>query len=196
MHVFWFGIEEICLTVKEFRVYLGYFESNIPVIPPLRDTMAGVLRDKLGVSNALSKFLMRGGELNTLRLIEMFMREGDPYDFVWQGKRMSALCMFLLAAYLLVSSDGRASHLFAGISAQMEERRDVVPMVLAETLIGLDAVHARQTRYLGSPLLLQVDSHSAFLFLSFPFSFYLDARVWFYVEFLTCFPLFGTNVAL
>ncbi|XP_058190980.1 uncharacterized protein LOC131308168 [Rhododendron vialii] len=39
----------------------------------------------------------------------------------------------------------------------MEERRDVIPMVLVETLIGLDAVHAGQTRYFGgSPLLLQM----------------------------------------
>jgi len=49
---------------------------------------------------------------------------------------------------------------------QIEERKDVAPMVLAETLMGLDGVHAGRTDvFEGSPLLLQVG-----VSLSSPFS--------------------------
>lgn len=173
-------------------MYLGYFESNFTVIPPLRVSMAGILRVKLGVSDGLSKFLVRGGELNVMRLIEIFMQDGDPYDFVWQSRLLSALCMCLLAAYLLVSPDGRASHLLVGVTAQIEERRDVVPMVLAETLIGLDTGHAGQSRYYGgSPLLLQVGPHFVFLLLEFSPYFTSTLGLGFLGSFSLVFPLFG-----
>lgn len=150
--------------------------------------MPRILREKLSIGGALAKYLVNGIELNTMRLIELFMAKGDPYDFVWQGQRLSALSMCLLAAYLLVPSDGRANPLLVGVSAQIEECKDVVPMVLAETLIGLDAVRTGQTRvFEGSPLLLQVYSHSALPFLLFSLLLYLNARFRLYVGFLTCF---------
>ena len=65
--------------------------------------------------------------------------------------------MCLLALYLLVPCDGHPSSAIVGVAAQIEQRRDVVPLVLAETIMGLDAVKAGRTNtFAGSPLLLQV----------------------------------------
>ncbi|KAI8538318.1 hypothetical protein RHMOL_Rhmol09G0093200 [Rhododendron molle] len=65
--------------------------------------------------------------------------------------------MCLLAACLLVHSTGHASSALVSIAVQIEARKDVVPMVLAETLIGLDRVCSGETEtFGGSPLLLQV----------------------------------------
>lgn len=68
-----------------------------------------------------------------------------------------ALCMCLLDAYLLVPSEGHANSALVSVVVQIEARKDVVPMVLAETLLGLDKVCFGETKVFGgSPLLLQV----------------------------------------
>jgi hypothetical protein len=65
--------------------------------------------------------------------------------------------MCLLAAYFLVPSDGHVSSALVSVAMQIEARKDVVPMVLAETLMGLDKVRSGETgTFGGSPLLLQV----------------------------------------
>ncbi|KAI8559977.1 hypothetical protein RHMOL_Rhmol04G0218900 [Rhododendron molle] len=80
----------------------------------------------------------------------------------------------MLAAYLLLGA-----------------RRNVVPLVLAETLIRLDLVCTGQTMIFGgSPLLLQVNSQSAHLFLVFrTFCFYLNTQLRLYQSSLFVFPV-------
>lgn len=105
---------------------------------------------------------------------------------------MTALCTCLLAAYLLVPSKGHASSALVSVVVQIEARKDVVPMVLAETLLGLDKVCFGQTEVFGgSPLLLQVGFSLSFPFPDFhTFSFYIDTLLGFfmvsYLFFLSC----------
>ncbi|KAI8538514.1 hypothetical protein RHMOL_Rhmol09G0109300 [Rhododendron molle] len=92
-----------------------------------------------------------------MRLIEMFSPLGNLADTTYQTRRMTALCMCLLAACLLVPSAGHVSSALVSIAVQIEARKDVIPMVLAETLMGLDKVRSEETEtFGGSPLLLQV----------------------------------------
>jgi len=155
--VFRFGIQELCPTVEEFQAYLGSRGSTEPVVPPLRESLSKILKDKLGVNEGTAKYLLRGNALDILRLFADFRPCGDLTDFTIQNRRMFALCMCLLASYLLVPLDGNASPSIASVALQIEQRRDVVPMVLAETLMGLDAICSGRTNVFGgSPLLLQV----------------------------------------
>jgi hypothetical protein len=166
VHVFRFGSQELCPTVEEFHAYLGSHDSAEPIIPMLRESMKNILKSKLGVSGNVAEFLTRGNAINIVQLYEMFSPPGDLTDFVYQGRRMTACCICLLAAFLLVPSVGQPSPLLVGVAAQIEARKDVAPLVLAETLMGLDAVRAGRTRVFGgSPLLLQVRTS-----LSSPFS--------------------------
>ncbi|KAF7142478.1 hypothetical protein RHSIM_Rhsim05G0131100 [Rhododendron simsii] len=72
---------------------------------------------------------------------------------------LTALCMCLLAAYLLVPSAGHASLTLVSIAILIEARKDVVHQVLIETLMGLDKVRFGETKVFGgSPLLLQLAS--------------------------------------
>ncbi|KAI8568255.1 hypothetical protein RHMOL_Rhmol02G0184000 [Rhododendron molle] len=143
VHVFRFGDQELCPTVEEFRAYLGGFGSGEVIIPPVRESAYRVLVAALGLSDNAARYLVRNGHLNAMRLIET--------------RRMIALCMCLLAAYLLVPSAGHASSALASVVVQVEARKDVIPMVLAETLIGLDKFCSGETEtFGGSPLLLQV----------------------------------------
>ncbi|KAH7864514.1 hypothetical protein Vadar_030429 [Vaccinium darrowii] len=145
VHVFRLGLHELCPTVEEFFAYLGGFDLAEPIVPLHGVGFAPVLSSKLGISNNAAKSLIRGGFLNIPRLIEGF--RSDNF----------ALCLCLLAAFLFVQSDGQASSSLVGVVLQIEERKDVAPMVLAETLMGLDGVHAGRTDvFEGSPLLLQL----------------------------------------
>ncbi|KAI8572047.1 hypothetical protein RHMOL_Rhmol01G0167900 [Rhododendron molle] len=138
VHVFRFGDQELCPTVEEFRAYLGGFGSEEVIIPPVRGSAYRVLAAALGLGDGAARYLVRDGHLNVMRLIELFSPPGDLADMAYQTRRMTALCMCLLAAYLLVPSAGHASSALVSVATQVEARKDVVPMVLAETLIGLD----------------------------------------------------------
>ncbi|KAI8568257.1 hypothetical protein RHMOL_Rhmol02G0184000 [Rhododendron molle] len=145
VHVFRFGDQELCPTVEEFRAYLGGFGSGEVIIPPVRESAYRVLVAALGLSDNAARYLVRNGHLNAMRLIELFSPPGDLRD------------MTLLAAYLLVPSAGHASSALVSVAVQVEARKEVVPMVLAETLIGLDTVRFGETEtFGGSPLLLQI----------------------------------------
>ena len=145
VHVFRFGFHELCPTVEEFHAYLGGFNLDIPVVPVYGIGYAEILSRKLGLSNNAARSMMEGGVINIARLISQFRPEGF------------ALCLVILAAFLFVRTDYQANSALVGVAMQIEERKDVAPMVLAETLIGLDRVRAGQTNiFEGSALLLLV----------------------------------------
>jgi hypothetical protein len=185
VHVFRFGIHELCPTVEEFHAYLGGFNLEVPAIPLQGVNFANVLSSKLGISNNAAKSMLQGGVINIPRIIAQFPPEGF------------ALCLCLLAAFLFVCSDGQASSQLVGVAMQIEERKDVAPMVLAETLMGLDRVRAGETNVFGgSALILQVGFSLSSPFSGFSLVLVLpqhsgSGNLWF----LTCFLSF-TDMAL
>jgi hypothetical protein len=127
--------------------------------------MSKLLKTSLNITNGAAESLLSGGQINIMRLMEWYGPEGDIRDTARQARRRFALVICVLAAYLLVSQDGRVNPSLVSVATQLGDRRNVVPMVLAETLMGLDLVATGQTNVFGgSPLLLQVNS------LSSPFS--------------------------
>ena len=185
VHVFRFGFHKLCPTVEEFHAYLGGFNLEMPVIPLHGVNFANVLSAKLGISNKAAKSMLQGGIINIPRIIAQFRPKGF------------ALCLCLLAAFLFVQSDRQVGSSLVGVAVQIEERKDVAPMVLAETLMGLDRVHAGDTNvFEGSALLLQVGFS-----LSSPFSDFSHILVLLQrsglgcLRFLTCF-LSDTDMAM
>jgi hypothetical protein len=165
VHVFRFGDDELCPTVEEFQAYLQGVASSVIVVPPHRKSMSKLLTASLNITGGAAKSLLSGGQINIMRLLEWYGPEGDIGDMARQAQRRFALVICVLAAYLLVPHDGRVNPALVSIATQLGDRRNVVPMVLAETLMGLDSVVTGQTNVFGgSPLLLQVNS------LSSPFS--------------------------
>ncbi|KAI8574625.1 hypothetical protein RHMOL_Rhmol01G0368700 [Rhododendron molle] len=155
--VFRFGDDELCPTVEEFHVYLQGFASNTIVVPPYRESMPKLLTSSLRISKSATESLLNGGQINIMRLMEWFGPKGDTTDTAVQDRRRFALTICMLAAYLLVSPDGRVNPSLVSVATQLGVHRNVVPMVLAETLMGLDLVATGQTEtFGGSPLLLQL----------------------------------------
>ncbi|KAI8530324.1 hypothetical protein RHMOL_Rhmol11G0048300 [Rhododendron molle] len=188
VHVFRFGDQELCLTVEEFRAYLGGFGSGEVIIPPVSESIYRVLAAALGLGDGAARYLVRDGRLNVMRLIELFSPPRDLADVTYQTRCMTALCMCLLAAYLLVLSARHTSSALVSVAVHVEARKDAIPMVLAETLIGLDKVCFEEIEaFGGSALLLQVGFSLSSPFPGFlTFSFYLNTRLGF-LKFLTCF---------
>ena len=146
VHVFRFGLQEVCPTVEEFHTYIGGFGLESPVIPLPGANFARMLVDQLKMSKNAARAMIEGNTINLPRFMEKFP---PTTNF--------ALCVVLLAVFLLTSPDGRVSPSLIGVATQIEDQKDVAPMVLAETLIGLDAVHSGRTRdFGGSALFLQV----------------------------------------
>lgn len=126
VHVFRFGEQELCPTMEEFHAYLGNFVSGEIIIPPVRENIHKVLEAILGVNGGSAWYLINNGRLNAMRFIEMFSPLGDLSNMVHQTRRMTALCMCLLIAYLLVPSVGHANSALVRIVVQIEARKDVV----------------------------------------------------------------------
>ncbi|XP_058192286.1 uncharacterized protein LOC131309706 [Rhododendron vialii] len=110
-------------------------------------SMPKLLASSLNISRGLANTILEGGQLKIMRLIKMYSPDGDLASDDAQARRRFALVICLLAAYLLVPADGRVSPSLVSVAAQMGARRNVVPLVLAETLL---VVAVRQVESLAS----------------------------------------------
>ena len=74
--------------------------------------------------------------------------------------RRHALCLCVFAGFLLVSSMDIASVRLIDVVLQFLDRHDPIPMIVAETIDGLDKIRDSDSTVLGgSPLLLQVNNN-------------------------------------
>lgn len=108
-----------------------------------------------GLSFNEAKSLAHDGELDIPGLICRFSGIRNRRDLLWQGYRQHALCLCLLAHYLLAPSVSGVPIRLIEVAQRLKEGRSCIGLALAE--MGLDAFHRRETSWFtGSPLLLQV----------------------------------------
>ncbi|KAI8560122.1 hypothetical protein RHMOL_Rhmol04G0231400 [Rhododendron molle] len=158
MHVFRFHNNEMCPTVEEFQAYLqGFTDCEVLAIPLFQEDMSQLVQTKLNISEELSASIIQNGNLNIVRLIEMYGPEGALGDYVGQAHRRFMLSVCALAAYMLIPANEGVSPSIVSMALQMDARKNIMPVVLAETLIGLDLVKSGQASWFsGCPLLLQL----------------------------------------
>ncbi|KAI8572061.1 hypothetical protein RHMOL_Rhmol01G0169200 [Rhododendron molle] len=106
VHVFRFRDNELCPTAEEFQAYLQGFASNVIIVPPYRKNMSKLLKTSLNITSGAAESLLSGEQINVMRLMEWYRPEGDTGDMALQARRWFALVISVLAAYLLVSSNG------------------------------------------------------------------------------------------
>ncbi|KAI8538416.1 hypothetical protein RHMOL_Rhmol09G0101400 [Rhododendron molle] len=103
MHVFHFRNDEMCPIVEEFQAYLrGFIDCETLAIPPFQEDMSQLLQMKLNIPEELSTSIIQNGELNIVRLIELYGPEGALGDYVGQAHRRFVLSIYALAAYMLI----------------------------------------------------------------------------------------------
>ncbi|KAL7197506.1 hypothetical protein ACSBR2_020109 [Camellia fascicularis] len=155
-HVFSFGGQEMCPTFEDFQALM---ESRCEkeILPQFRFGHIQALGRMCGLTSHDARSLIRDGELDIPSLIHQFSDAGDRDDHHWQGFRRHVLCLCMLSHFLLAPGFGGSSVHLIEVAQGLKEGKSCIAMTLAETLMGLDVFHRRETtRFAGSPLLLQI----------------------------------------
>ena len=161
-HVFRFGTVELCPLPEEFEALLGYnLDPTCQLaIPRLRSpdphTIQYQLRMLYGQSSRISVGSIINSEIQLESLIEILLDMGIA-EVRWP--RAMALCLY--SQFLLVSISGNCDPKILHVLDQVENGRNPFPLVLAETLVGLDNF-ASLGRISGSPMLLEVNLFSLY----------------------------------
>ncbi|KAL7249856.1 hypothetical protein ACSBR1_011938 [Camellia fascicularis] len=135
MYVFSFGGQEMSPTIEEFQVLIE-FRRDEEIMPQPRFGHAQALGRMCGLTMHDARSLAHNGGLDIPSLIRQFLDVGDREDRRWR--------VFRSSIRLIEVAQG------------LKEGKSCIGLALAETLMGLNAFHQRETtRFAESPLLLQ-----------------------------------------
>lgn len=104
MHVFRYYDNKLCPTMEEFQTYLhGFVNSHILAIPPVQENMSHLQRMTLNVSEEIATSIIDDGELDIVRLIELYGPGGILKNNVEPSHEHFAFSICALATYMLAS---------------------------------------------------------------------------------------------
>ena len=151
-HVFRFNGVELCPLFEEFEGILGKpYHSNAPLaLPSAYNQTPESLAGFFGVTLGQLLPCIEDQSLLTQPLLDLGSSK-PKHCKSWQ--RITSFCLY--AHFLLVSTEGRGNMQIAHVLEQVESGHNPFPIILAETIVGLDSMKHTQ-RLRGSPLLLQV----------------------------------------
>lgn len=99
-----------------------------------------------------ARSLVHNGELDIPGLIHQFSEVSDRGNLLWRGFQQHALCLCMLLISFLPPSFKGSSIRLVKVAQGLKEGKSCIGLVLAETLMGLDVFHRRQTtKFVGSP---------------------------------------------
>ena len=108
-HTFIFGVQELCLTVEEFRVVSGIHLTNVPILPRPRFGYLAELKKLCSGTERQNGGLIRGSALDIMGLVRRFKDRPHSNDATFMGYRRHALCLCIFVGFLLLSSVDIAS---------------------------------------------------------------------------------------
>ena len=149
---------ELCPTIEEFSAILGCEPRAAPIVPPCHQRHRVTISQVLGLPlDAIPPFIQDNYWVDMRRLIERF-RHAAVANVDQSFEKLSALAFCLIGEFLLCSRrPGFADARIFDLLDDVKKKRSLIPMVLAETFHGLDALSRGDTNiFQGSPLLLQV----------------------------------------
>ena len=155
-HVFRFGTVELCPLPEEFEALLGYnLDPTCQLaIPRLRSPDPPVIQHQLKIlidqSSQIPVSSIINSEIRLESLVGILLGIGTA-KVHWP--RAMALCLY--SQFLLVSLSGNCDPKILHVLDQVENGCNPFPLILAETLVGLDNF-ASLGRLLGTPMLLEV----------------------------------------
>ncbi|KAL7164625.1 hypothetical protein ACSBR2_040508 [Camellia fascicularis] len=129
---------------------------NEKILPQSRFGHIQTLGQMCGLTLQYAQSLVHNGKLDIPSLIHRFSDVGDCGDRLWQSFWQHALCLCMLAHFLLAPGFEGSSIRLIEVAQGLKEGKSCIGLTLAETLMGLNAFHRRETtKFVGSPLLLQ-----------------------------------------
>ena len=155
-HVFRFYTAKLCPAIEEFSAILGYDPSRKFVAVSCDPRHKESLSDTLGLPTSIIDSIIEGYMVN-LRAIISRLIDKHTYGVIDNMQKNFGLALCIMGKLLLCSRrrnfvDARAISLVN----QIKDGDNPVSLILAKTLLGLDAVfHGGETQnLLGSPLTL------------------------------------------
>ena len=156
-HVFRFHLDEICPTIEEFSAILD-IDQHLPfAVPVLKRSYHETLCEVLGLPLPIVMKMLESRGLN-LRLLLEEAQTKVPSSVLESHQKLSALAMAFIGDFLLSSPHSEFADVrISTLIPQLLQGKSIVPIILAETLNGLDAVVRGETSILlGSPHVLQL----------------------------------------
>ena len=157
-HVFWFNTIELCPTIEEFSAILAYDPGKKSVAVSCDPRHKESLSDALSLPTSITNIMIEGHMVNLNAIISQ-LNEKHTYGVTVNMQKNFGLSLCFVGELLLCSKrhsfmDARAIN----VVSQIKDGDNPVYLILAETLLGLDAVfHGGETQnFLRSPLTLQI----------------------------------------
>ena len=152
-HVFQFNTVELCLTIDESSAILGYDPGKKSIAVSCDPRHKESLFDALGLPTSITDSMIEGHMVN-LRAIISRLIDKRTYGVTDNMQKNFGLALCFVGELLLCS--GRHNFVDAqaiSVVSQIKDGGNPVSLILAETLLGLDAVfHGGETQnFLGSP---------------------------------------------
>ena len=187
-HVFNFGINELTPTIGEFEAILGIPVSTSIAIPKFSRPIVDALHELLGLDLDKCSSLIHGDKIKLFMLPDLF---SNPIgDEAYLKHREGAFALCLMGKFLFYDSPGVVDERVVEVAIQGKDlSHNIMPLVLAETLHGLDKLAHQSCKSLlelgyspndmnglekepismsGSPLLLTIWFREHFILMSPP----------------------------
>ena len=145
-HVIRIGLDELCPTIEEFSVLMRQ-DVSWP-LASLRDGRSPrvMLAELLEIREADCRAMIVEGKLHLGRLVDFFTRQEDDHTYFHGRTAACLICAF--SQMLLVTGDAvLVDPLIIRVVSETRRGHLVTPILLAETLNGLDALAQSQVSF-------------------------------------------------
>ncbi|KAM7469003.1 hypothetical protein LguiA_007186 [Lonicera macranthoides] len=152
-HLFRFGLDELCPTYEEFS-WLLRSDVCLPMAVPIEEIgPRDMLIALLAIPQAACDGFISDGLLDLHKMVRFFHRYEDRASY-GVGRTAAAL-ICLVSDMLLVTGSSRVDPTILSLIYHARNGESIVPIVLAETLNGLDDIQRGASPFFrGSPRLL------------------------------------------
>jgi hypothetical protein len=149
-HVFLFNRCELCPMMEEFGAIMGLSNFNHILLPPKHADIVPLLDEVLSIPYRLGSSWSKNDGFDLHALIDHFSKVVDEECYP------EALVVAVLVSFFLTGDFSEVDVVVLDAVSRMD-KENPIPMILGETLNGLDELKESMCPYYeGSPLLFQV----------------------------------------
>lgn len=157
IHVFRFNYEELCPTMEEFCALFGVSPAGPFILPTPRSDYLASFSDFLGIPQRDVTIFVKDHMVDLMKLETSFLAHDSEGTLTFTPQIQRTLAFCLIGRFLISTGTLQAPVQICELIAPLLKRHNIIPLVLAETLNGLDKVHGNPKAPLGgSPFLLQM----------------------------------------
>ena len=144
--MFQFNTAELCLTIEEFSAILGYDPSKKFVVVSCDPRHKESLSNVLGLPTSITDSMIEGHMVNLCAIISRLI-DKRTYGVTNNLQKNFSLALCMVGELLLCfGRHGFVDAQAISIVNQIKDGDNPIPLVLAETLLGLDVVfHSRES---------------------------------------------------